>query len=189
MKVFTIGKVARICNVSNTTAKKWFDSGKLQGYHVPGSRFRRVPRDRLLRFLESQRGLLDNLNDDFMGKVLVVTQCRTLTEKLTELLIPERSFKLAVVTGGFDTGMRVVESYPDCVIVDFSINHPEALQICQSLKDNPYFDDTFIIALLSEGSNSGLDHSHFDEFFIKPFDVNLLVERVRTLISGKKDLF
>ena len=50
--VFTTGEAAKICNVSQQTIIRCFDSGRLQGFKVPGSRFRRIPRDELIRFMQ-----------------------------------------------------------------------------------------------------------------------------------------
>ena len=37
-EVFTTGEVARICNVAPRTVSKWFDTGQLRGYRIPGSK-------------------------------------------------------------------------------------------------------------------------------------------------------
>ncbi len=50
--VLTMGEVAKICNVAPKTATKWFDSGQLEGYRLPGSMNRRVPVENLIRFLK-----------------------------------------------------------------------------------------------------------------------------------------
>ena len=49
--IFTTGQVAKICNVFPRTVCKWFDSGRLRGYRIPGSQDRRIPRVQLQRFL------------------------------------------------------------------------------------------------------------------------------------------
>lgn len=51
MKVFTSGQVARICHVATRTVSKWFDTGRLKGYRIPGSRDRRIPEEHLREFL------------------------------------------------------------------------------------------------------------------------------------------
>ena len=48
-KVFTTGQVAKICKVAPRTVSKWFDSGRLRGYRIPGSQDRRIPREHLGR--------------------------------------------------------------------------------------------------------------------------------------------
>lgn len=54
LQVFTTGQAALACGVSQQTIIRMFDSGKLNGFRVPSSRFRRVPRDELLRMMEEQ---------------------------------------------------------------------------------------------------------------------------------------
>ena len=50
-QVFTTGEAAELCKVSQQTIIRCFDRGRLKGFRVPGSRFRRIPRAELLRFM------------------------------------------------------------------------------------------------------------------------------------------
>lgn len=50
--IFTTGEVARLLSVAPRTVSKWFDSGKLKGYRLPGSQDRRIPREHLVTFLK-----------------------------------------------------------------------------------------------------------------------------------------
>src|SRR5687768_11242767 len=54
--VLTTGEVAKICNVAPRTVSKWFDSGALRGYRIPGSKDRRIPLNQLIRFMK-QHGM------------------------------------------------------------------------------------------------------------------------------------
>ena len=47
--------------VSQQTVIRCFDSGKLKGFRVPGSRFRRIPREALLTFMKDNQIPLDHL--------------------------------------------------------------------------------------------------------------------------------
>ena len=47
--VLTTGEVAKICNVAPRTVSKWFDTGALTGYRIPGSKDRRIPLTQLIR--------------------------------------------------------------------------------------------------------------------------------------------
>lgn len=51
--VLTTGQVSRICHVAPRTVCKWFDSGRLRGYRIPGGRDRRIPLTELMRFLKT----------------------------------------------------------------------------------------------------------------------------------------
>lgn len=51
-EVLTTGQVAKIIQVAPRTVSKWFDSGKLKGYRIPGSNDRRITRKELERFIK-----------------------------------------------------------------------------------------------------------------------------------------
>ena len=53
-RFFTTGEVAKLCGVSQQTIIRCFDDGRLSGFKVPGSKFRRIPREELLKFLRSR---------------------------------------------------------------------------------------------------------------------------------------
>ena len=63
-KVFTTGQVAKICKVAPRTVSKWFDSGRLRGYRIPGSQDRRIPREHLIKFLKENSMPLGALEEE-----------------------------------------------------------------------------------------------------------------------------
>jgi excisionase family DNA binding protein len=54
--VLTTGQVAKMLHTSPRTVTKWVDSGRLQGYRLPLSPDRRIPRESLLEFIR-QHGM------------------------------------------------------------------------------------------------------------------------------------
>jgi two-component system response regulator RpaA len=60
--IFTIGDVAKVCKVAPRTVSKWFDSGRLHGYRIPGSQDRRIPREYLTKFLV-EHGMMTLLDE------------------------------------------------------------------------------------------------------------------------------
>ena len=189
MKVFTTGQCAKICKVAPRTVSKWFDSGRLKGYRIPGSHDRRIPQEYLIKFLKQHGMPLGDLEDEAMAKVLIVAQDQVLIENLKIELPVHRSFKVTVAASGFDAGIQAESFKPDCIIVDFSIGRVEALHICENLRRNAKHCEVILIALLPDnGSSSSLDRSSINKTFKKPFDCALLAERLRTLIGAKKEL-
>jgi excisionase family DNA binding protein len=188
MKVYTTGQVGRICRVATSTVNKWFDSGRLKGYRVPGSRHRRIPRENLIDFLKRHGVPLGNLAEDAIAKVLIVSQDQVLVENLKRALSPKRWFRVAVAGSGFETGIQAEELQPDCAVVDSSIGKAEALQICRKLRRSSATADAVLIALLPDDNGACFDRSLVDEAFRKPFDVALLAERLRTLLGAQKEL-
>ena len=53
-RVYTVGSVAELLNVSPSTVKRWFDSGKLMGYRIPGGQEARIPGEGLSRWLTAR---------------------------------------------------------------------------------------------------------------------------------------
>lgn len=189
MKVFTTGQVAKICKVAPRTVSKWFDSGRLKGYRIPGSQDRRIPREYLIKFLKEHGMPLGDLENETLAKILVVAQDEVLIENLRRELPGEKSFRVAVAASGFDAGIQAESFHPDCIIVDFSIGKMESVQICQNLRRSGEFTDVILIALLPDDGNAmSFDRSSINETFKKPFDTSLLAERLRTLIGTKKEL-
>jgi excisionase family DNA binding protein len=186
--IFTTGQVAKICKVAPRTVSKWFDSGRLRGYRIPGSQDRRIPREHLIRFLKEHGMPLGELEDEALGKILLVGS-DSMTRSSLDEMIANDDFKIEIAASGFEAGIQAESFHPDCIIVDFSIGKVEALQICQNLRRNSDFAKTILIALLpDDGSTISFDRSSINETFKKPFDAALLAERLRTLIGAKKEL-
>lgn len=62
-KVYTTGSAAKICGVSQQTIIRCFDAGKLKGFRVPGSTFRRITRVGLFAFMVEYGIPLDDLGE------------------------------------------------------------------------------------------------------------------------------
>ncbi len=62
LQVFTTGEAAEVSRLSQQTIIRSFDAGRLQGYRVPGSRFRRIPRESLVAFLRENNLPMDTLD-------------------------------------------------------------------------------------------------------------------------------
>src|SRR5687767_8652527 len=164
-KVFTTGQVAKICKVAPRTVSKWFDSGRLRGYRIPGSQDRRIPREHLIRFLKEHGMPLGELEDEAMGKILLVGADATVRANLNELMGND-DFKIESATSGFEAGIQAESLHPDCVVVDFAMSRPEAVLIAQNLRKNTEYTDTVLIALLSDDDNAaGFDRTLFNETF------------------------
>ncbi len=186
--VFTTGQVAKICKVAPRTVSKWFDSGRLKGYRIPGSQDRRIPREHLIRFLKEHGMPLGELEDEAMGKVLLVGADSQVQAGLRELM-PSEDYKIESAQSGFEAGIQAESLHPDCVVIDFAMGRNEALMIAQNLRKNPEYSEVVLIGLLSDEDNaSGFDRTIFNETFRKPFDTALLAERIRTLVGRKKQL-
>lgn len=188
-KVFTTGQVAKICKVAPRTVSKWFDSGRLRGYRIPGSQDRRIPREHLIRFLKEHGMPLGELEEEGWHKILIIGAEKLLIDRIKELLPESEDFKFELAASGFEAGIQAESFHPDTIIVDLAMGRSEALQIAQNLRRNPAYAETLIIALAleDEAAPEALANYGYNEVFKKPFDVALLAQRIRTLVEEKRE--
>src|SRR6266849_332855 len=92
-KVFTTGQVAKICKVAPRTVSKWFDSGRLRGYRIPGSQDRRIPREHLIKFLKEHGMPLGELEEEGWHKILIVGAEKLFIDRVQELLPETEDYK------------------------------------------------------------------------------------------------
>jgi DNA-binding response OmpR family regulator len=142
----------------------------------------------LIRFLKEHGMPLGELEDEAMGKLLLVGVEGSVKSSLIELMPPE-DYKLEYAHSGFEAGIQAESLHPDCVVIDFGMGRQEAMLIAQNLRKNQDYADCVLVALLNDDDTaSGFDRSIFSETFRKPFDSALLAERIRTLVGRKKQL-
>ena len=187
-KVFTTGQVAKICKVAPRTVSKWFDSGRLRGYRIPGSQDRRIPRDNLIRFLKEHGMPLGELEEEGWHKILIIGAEKLLIDRVRELLPEDEDYKYELANSGFEAGIQAESFHPDTIIIDLSMGRSEGLQISQNLRRNPHYEQSLLVALASEdeASPETLTNYGFTDIFKKPFDVALLAEKVRTVADEKR---
>src|SRR5581483_4707591 len=115
--VLTTGEVAKICNVAPRTVSKWFDSGALHGYRIPGSKDRRIPLNQLIRFMK-QHGM--PLNGLMTGctRVLIVDDEQDIVEVLEKILEDEAKYEVEVAKGGFAAGITAEKFRPHVILLE-----------------------------------------------------------------------
>ncbi len=190
-KVFTTGQVAKICKVAPRTVSKWFDSGRLRGYRIPGSQDRRIPREQLIKFLKEHGMPLGELEDEEWHKILVIGAEKIFIDRVKELLPENDDYKYEIANSGFEAGIQAESFHPDTIVIDLALGRSESIMIVQNLRKSTNYEATLIVGLASEdeAAPEKLIEYGFTEVFKKPFDVALLGERIRTLADQKRENF
>jgi excisionase family DNA binding protein len=183
--VFTTGEAAKICKVSQQTIIRCFDSGQLKGFRVPGSRFRRIPRDVLYRFMK-ENGIPTDALESGRRKALVVDDDEELVELIRDVLEADGRFDIRIANNGFEAGMTVKEYRPDIIVLDVMLPDINGKDVCELVRADSSLDDTKIICIsgMVEADKIGeLLQSGANEFLQKPFEVEHLVERMCNLLD------
>ena len=183
--VFTTGEAAKICKVSQQTIIRCFDNGSLKGFRVPGSRFRRIPRDQLYSFMKENKIPTDALESG-KRKVLIVDDDVELVELLKDVFDRDGRFDIRTANNGFDAGMQVKEFRPDLMVLDVMLPDINGKEVCQRVRSDKNLDAVKIICIsgmVEQDKISELTDAGADDFMNKPFTVDSLLERACELLE------
>jgi excisionase family DNA binding protein len=178
--VLTTGEVAKICNVASRTVSKWFDSGQLRGYRIPGSKDRRIPISNLRKFMKSHGIPMDGLMSGGT-RVLIVDADEEVTQTLKKILSEQTNYEVHTTTTAFGAGLECERFRPHVVLLDMHLNDGgDCKQIVKMLQSNEDFV-TKIIGMsgkLTDGQVAQLKHQGFEGALRKPFSVRQVIDAV-----------
>lgn len=182
--VYTTGEAAKICKVSQQTIIRCFDSGQLKGFRVPGSRFRRIPRDQLFAFMKDN-GIPTEALESGKRKVLIVDDDEDLVELIRQAFETDSRFDIRTANNGFEAGMLVKEFRPDLVILDVMLPDINGREVCVRVRSDKSLDEVKIICIsgmVESDKVADLLDAGANEFIQKPFSVDKLLERACDLL-------
>jgi excisionase family DNA binding protein len=183
--VFTTGEAAKICKVSQQTIIRCFDNGSLKGFRVPGSRFRRIPREQLFAFMKDN-GIPTDALESGKRKVLIVDDDEELVELLSDVFEKDARFDVRTANNGFDAGMLVKEYRPDLVVLDVMLPDINGKEVCQRVRSDSTLESVKIICIsgmVEQDKVAELKAAGANEFMHKPFNVERLLDKACDLLE------
>jgi excisionase family DNA binding protein len=183
--VLTTGEVAKICSVAPRTVSKWFDSGALHGYRIPGSKDRRIPLNQLIRFMK-QHGMPLNGLMTGSSRIMIVDDEQDIVEVLEKILEDEAKYEVEVARSGFAAGITAEKFRPHVMLLDMHLKDVDAPEVAKQVKKNPDLQLTKVIAMsgkFTEAEAQGLLSSGFDGFLRKPFHVRQVIEAIEDAMA------
>jgi excisionase family DNA binding protein len=183
--VFTTGEAAKICKVSQQTIIRCFDNGQLKGFRVPGSRFRRIPREALYKFMKDN-GIPTDALESGKRKVLLVDDDIELVEVMNKFLDEDGRFEVRIASNGFDAGMMVKEYRPDIIVLDVMLPDINGKEVCHRVRADTSLEDVRILCIsgmIEEDKIQELRLAGADKFLHKPFDVEKLIDEMCALLE------
>lgn len=184
-KVFTTGEAAKVCKVSQQTIIRCFDSGRLNGFRVPGSRFRRIPRDELIRFMRSNDIPLESIGSD-RKRVLIVDDEPEILSLITDLLEGDGRFDVCQASTGYDAGIETERFKPHLIVLDYMLPDINGNIVCQRVRSSQTMPDTRILCMsgvVESAEVEMLKSAGADDFLKKPFDLREMITKIETLLE------
>lgn len=184
-QVFTTGEVARICKVAPRTVAKWFDSGQLRGYRIPGSKDRRIPINYLLRFMRAHDIPFNGLETGQV-RVLLLDDEHEFALLLRDALTRGGSHQVEIAACAYEAGLLTEQFRPHVIVADVSLAGVQPRRFCQLFRTNQDLSGIRLIAIggaLTPGQGHALLQDGFDAFLPKPFEVRQLIKLIDELSS------
>jgi len=183
--VYTTGEAAVICQLSQQTIIRCFDSGQLRGFRVPGSKFRRIPHEDLMKFMKDNNIPMDGIEDDGV-RVLVVDDDPEIISLFTDVLEADGRFVVATAQTGYDAGVLTQQFRPDIVVLDYMLPDINGNVVCSTIRQNPELSDIKILIIsgvVNPAEIEKLKAAGADDFVKKPFNIEQVVERITELLN------
>lgn len=185
-RVFTTGEAAKVCKVSQQTIIRCFDSGRLEGFRVPGSRFRRIPRDELIKFMKSNDIPVSHL-EGATKRILVVDDDPQVLGVFEEALGREGRFEVRTASNGYEAGMLTEAFRPHLIVLDYMLPDVNGNVVARRIREHDALNESkilFISGVVNRDEVDDLLRSGADAFMKKPFSVRALIEQIDQLISS-----
>ena len=175
-QIFTTGEAAELCQCSQQTIIRCFDSGRIKGFRVPGSRFRRIPREDLIQFIQASE-IPSALCREGDMRVLVIESDDGPFAACTALGASNHGITFQFVNNGFDAGIAMSSWKPDVLLLDLECCNIDAVAIRQRIREEPNFADVRIV-LATRMPNTAIVETlvalGVDGVCLKPFGVDAL---------------
>lgn len=178
--VLTTGEVAKICNVASRTVSKWFDSGQIEGYRIPGSKDRRIPVANLMTFMKQHNIPMDGLMSG-RPRVLVMDTDLAVGSTLQRVLADEADYDVHICSNLFEAGVECERFRPHVCLFDVDMAGDNTEAVCRAIHETDELQATRLVAVtarLTEGQMAHLADQGFVAVLRKPFTVRNVLETV-----------
>jgi len=183
--LLTTGEAAAICKVSQQTIIRCFDAGRLEGFRIPGSKFRRIPRQSLIKFMKENNIPLENLETG-KKRVLVVDDDPEIVELIMDVLVRDGRFDIRTASSGYDAGILTEQFRPDVILLDYMLPDVNGNIVCQTIRRNPEFENIRIIIVSGVIKQDEIDQllkSGAEDFIRKPFNIDEFIDKIAAVLQ------
>jgi len=184
-EVLTTGQVARICNVTIRTVIKWFESGKLDGYKIPDSKDRRIPREKLRLFLREHNIPFDGQLFEVRPRLLVADDDPVILQNLEQFFSKNDEIDVHTAANGYEAGFLTSKVQPDVLLIDYNLGDTTATEVLETLSKDNRLQNTRVLIMtgyLDDAEIKKLEDVGL-RVFKKPFDHQELEKEVLELLQ------
>lgn len=115
------------------------------------------------------------------GKKVVLIDDSNTIRRSGEIFLSQAGCQVVLAEDGFDGLSKVVDHRPDVIFIDVMMPRLDGYQTCALIKNHPHFRDIPVVMLTSKDTlfdRARAKLAGSDEYLIKPFTKNSLVETI-----------
>lgn len=175
--ILTTGQVAQICRVAPRTVTKWFDSGQLKGYRIPGGRDRRIPASELIRFMKAHDIPIESI-DIGLIRILIIDNDWEMAQVLSSVLQAREKYEIRTADNSFDAGLIAQKFVPHVILINLMASNIDADNICRHIQSNDSLTGTKVVAIaegLSRNETEALAQKGYDGYVSSYSDLNGII--------------
>lgn len=180
--VLTTGEVAKICSVASRTVSKWFDSGQLRGYRIPGSKDRRIPISSLIQFMRNHGIPMDGLMTG-NTRILIVDNDEEVVNTLENVLKEQTSYEVRIANSAFTAGVECERFRPHVMLMDMHLTDGDGRDISSFIQQSDDLQATKVIGMsakLTDGQAAQLTRQGFESTLRKPFTIRQVIDVIES---------
>jgi DNA-binding response OmpR family regulator len=120
-----------------------------------------------------------------MKRILIVDDEPAIA-RLVKMSLSVEGYDAVTATSGFEALERVEEKKPDLVILDIMMPGMNGYEVCTQLKSKPETKNIHVVFLSARGDSGDPQRAFVlgaDDYIIKPFDPDELLEKVKNLLG------
>lgn len=182
-KYYTTSEVAKICNVHRNTIIGAIRKGLLKIHRTPGGHAR-ISQEDLDDFCH-RRSLPTTSLISRNNRILVLDADSQFVSVLSKGL-HEYEYQVEAAREPFLAGYLLGKFQPNIVLLELAIGDVKGEAVCRSIRSLPKQRDTAVVGITSSRDQDAIDalvDSGVDDLIQKPFEIEVLVERIVRLIG------
>ncbi len=122
-----------------------------------------------------------------MGKKILVVDDEPSIARLVKMSLSVEGYDVKTATSGFEAMEEIEQEKPDLMVLDIMMPGMNGYEVCMEIKKKPHTKGIKIVFLTARG-NPGDAQQGFaiggDDYIIKPFDPEELLEKIKDLIGA-----
>ncbi len=184
--VFSTFKAADYCNSSDSSIKRFINSGKLKAYKTPGGHYR-ILKDDLLSFMKENYIPIPEKREIVRKKILVVDDDEQVREGMAKhLRLNGHNFDVTTAEDGFEAGILFTQFVPDLIVLYLMMPHTDGFNVCKKINSNPMIKNTKILVITGYANEKNVKKAYecgADKVLAKPIEKEELLNEINSLIS------